>query len=501
MAHHSNPIRHAESNIFAPSLAGSSRLDRRRFLAQAGGGAGLLALAALLADERAARGQIGGAQIAGAEASGPLAPRQPHFAPRARRVIWLFMHGGPSHVDLFDPKPDLVKYAGKPLPASFGQVMTRRAVARNPLLGPIRPFRPRGQSGLEISEFLPHLAQCADDLCVVRSLHGDSVNHPQSVYQMNTGSILMGRPSVGSWVAYGLGSENRNMPAFLVLPDPGGGLKGGPPAWGSGFLPAVYQGVTMRAGQPPILNLEPPAEMSAARQRSMLRLLGQWNRRHLEDRQRDDELSARIASYELAFRMQTAAPDLVDLSAETPETLALYGIDAKETAEFGRRCLLARRLVEKGVRFVQLYSGDTNGWDAHKDIAQNHGLHCRRTDKPIAGLLRDLKRRGLLDDTLVIWGGEFGRMPMSEQGRGRDHNPWGFCAWLAGAGVSGGRAYGATDPVGLRAAEKRVHVRNFHASILHLLGLDHEGLDFYHNGLDQRLTGPDEAHVVPEMIA
>ncbi len=469
----------------------SGHVSRRRFLAQAGGGAGGVALAALLADERS-RG------VAAAEEMGV---RRPHFPPRARRVIWLFMHGGPSHVDLLDPKPELVKYAGRPLPESFGDVMTRRNVARNPLLAPLRPFRPRGEGGLEISDFLPHLAECADDLCVIRSLHGDSVNHPQSVYQMNTGSILMGRPSMGSWVAYGLGSENRNMPAFLVLPDPGGGLKGGPPAWGSGYLPAVYQGVTMRPGQPPILNLAPPPAISPARQRSVLRLLGDWNRRHLEQRDADDELSARIASYELAFRMQTAAPQLVDLSGETGETLRLYGIDAPESEEFGRRCLLARRLVEQGVRFVQLYSGDTNGWDAHQDVDRNHSLYCRRTDKPVAGLLRDLKRRGLLDDTLVIWGGEFGRMPMSEQGKGRDHNPWGYSAWIAGAGVTGGRAYGATDPIGLRAAENPVHVRDFHASLLHLLGLDHEDLTYFHNGLDQRLTGPDEAHVIPELIA
>jgi hypothetical protein len=468
-----------------------SHPSRRRFLAQAGGGLGALALAALLADERQA---IGAPMAAETE-------KQPHFEPRVKRVIWLFMHGGPSHVDLLDPKPDLKKLAGEPLPDSFGMVMTRRKVATNPLLGPIRPFAKHGASGLEISDFMPEVAKHADELCVIRSLHGDSVNHPQSVYQMNTGSILMGRPSVGSWLAYGLGSENRDLPAFVVLPDPGGGVKGGPPAWGSGFLPATYQGVTMRPGATPILHLKPPPEISAAQQRRTLDLVQQLNREHLSARGGDDELSARIAAYELAFRMQAAAPDLVDLATESDETRRLYGLDEKVTAEFGQRCLLARRMIERGVRFVQVYSGDTNGWDAHNDVLDNHGKLCRATDGPIAGLLTDLKRRGLWKDTLVIWGGEFGRMPMSEQGKGRDHNPWGYSVWLAGGGIRGGMAYGATDPVGLRAAENKVHVHDFHATLLHLLGLDHHDLSYFHNGLDERLTGPGEARVVEEVLA
>ncbi|HUE70884.1 MAG TPA: DUF1501 domain-containing protein [Pirellulaceae bacterium] len=471
---------HPANSVFQPS--------RRRFLAQAGGGMGALALAALLADERAA-------------AAPGQAEKEPHFAPRVKRVIWLFMHGGPSHVDLFDPKPDLKKLAGEPLPDSFGMVMTRRKVATNPLLGPIKPFARHGESGLEISEFMPEVAKHADELCVIRSLHGDSVNHPQSVYQMNTGSILMGRPSVGSWLAYGLGSENRDLPAFVVLPDPGGGVKGGPPAWGSGFLPATYQGVTMRPGATPILHLQPPPEISAAQQRRTLDLVQQLNREHLAARGGDDELSARIAAYELAFRMQAAAPDLVDLASESEETRRLYGLDEKVTAEFGQRCLLARRMIERGVRFVQVYSGDTNGWDAHNDVLDNHGKLCRATDGPIAGLLTDLKRRGLWKDTLVIWGGEFGRMPMSEQGKGRDHNPWGYSAWLSGGGIKGGMAYGATDPVGLRAAENKVHVHDFHATLLHLLGLDFHELSYFHNGLDERLTGPGEARVVEDILA
>lgn len=467
-------------------------LSRRGFLARAGGGAGLLALTSLLADER---------RLQAAASDSAFTTTKPHFAPRAKRVIWLFMHGGPSHVDLLDPKPELEKYAGKPLPASFGEVMTRRNVARNPLLGSIKPFRPRGKSGLPISDFLPHIAGHADDLLVIRSMHGDSVNHPQSVYQVNTGGILMGRPSVGSWVAYGLGSENRDMPTFVVLPDPGGGAKGGPPAWGSGFLPATYQGVTMRTGGTPILNLQPPASISPAQQRRTLDLIQRFNYRHLEGRPADDELSARIAAYELAFRMQAAAPELVDLSGESAATSRLYGIDQPTTREFGQRCLLARRMIESGVRFVQLYSGDTNGWDAHNDVLDNHTRYCGRTDLPVAGLLADLKQRGLMDDTLVIWGGEFGRMPMSEQGKGRDHNPWGYSYWMAGAGLRGGRAFGATDPIGLRAAEDQVHVRDFHATLLHLLGLDHERLTFENHGLDERLTGPNEAHVVQGLLS
>ena len=458
--------------------------NRRSFLAQAGGGVGALALASLLRDDALA-------------ASNPLAPRLSHFAPRAKRVLWLFMHGGPSHMDLWDPKPDLIKYAGQPLPPSFGLVMTRRKVAKNPLLGPIKPFRPHGQSGLEISEFLPHIARHADSLCVLRSCHGDSVNHPQSVYQMNTGSILMGKPSVGSWITYGLGSENRDMPAFVVLPDPRGGLKGGPPAWGNGFLPATYQGTTLRPGTNPILNLKPPADRD---NNALANFLRRANQEHLAARDHDDTLQARIQAYELAFRMQSAAPEVVALTSETDATRKLYAIDNKETAEFGTRCLLSRRMLERGVRFVQLYSGDTGGWDAHKNVLQNHTTWCRRTDQPIAGLFDDLKARGLWDDTLIIWGGEFGRMPMSEQGTGRDHNPWGYSIVLGGGAVKGGMAYGSTDPIGLRAEQNKVHVHDLHATILHILGINHERLTVKHHGKDERLTDV-AGNVVKEILA
>ncbi|MBX6311677.1 MAG: DUF1501 domain-containing protein [Isosphaeraceae bacterium] len=452
--------------------------SRREFLRQAGNGFGALAATWLLFQEG----------LLAAEPVNPLAPKPPHFPGKAQRVIYLFMHGGPSHLELFDPKPDLQRLAGQPLPESFGPVATRRNVAHNPLLGTKRSFTRCGQSGIEISDLFPHLARCADDLAVIRSCWADSVNHPQAVYQMNTGSILMGKPSLGSWVGYGLGTENQDLPAFVVLPDPGGGIKGGPPAYGAGFLPASYQGTLVRSGPSPILDLRSPVAMTDDRQRKTLDLIGRLNAHHLKQRGEDSELSARIQAYELAYRMQSAAPEAVDLSQETEETKHLYGLDDRHTAEFGTRCLLARRLVERGVRFVQLYSGDVNGWDAHDDVEKNHAAMCAKTDRPIAGLLTDLKRRGLFESTLVVWGGEFGRMPMSEGGKGRDHNPHGFTVWMAGAGIKGGIVHGATDAVGLRAEVDRVHVHDLHATILHLLGIDHRRLTFFHNGREERLT-------------
>ena len=455
--------------------------SRRDFLSGSGSGIGALALATMLLDS--SRPALG-----------------THFKPRAKSVIHLFMHGGPSHMDLFDPKPALTRHAGQPLPESFGPVLTRRNVGHNTLLRPVRPFRPRGESGLEISDFYPHLAECADDLCLLRGCHGDSVNHPQSVYQMNTGSVLMGRPSLGSWLAYGLGTENNNMPAYAVLPDPEGAPKGGPPAWGSAFLPAKYQGTLMRAGAEPILNLKPHESISRREQRAALDLIRQINQHHLERRDFDSDLEARVSAYELAFRMQTEAPVVVDITGETQATRRLYGIGEKDTDDFGRRCLLARRMVERGVRFVQLYSGGRIGWDAHENVEKNHSLLCRRTDRPIAGLLKDLRDRGLFDDTLVIWGGEFGRMPMNEQGVGRDHNPWGYTVWLSGGGVKGGIAHGATDEVGLRAVDGKVHIRDLHATILHLLGIRQEELSFSQNGREERFT-EIVGKVVQEILA
>ncbi len=454
--------------------------SRRSFLRQAGGGLGAVALTWLMAQES-------GAEV--------LAP---HFAPKAKRVIYLFMHGGPSHLETFDPKPELQRLAGSPLPESFGQVSTRRQVARNPLLATKRTFHRSGESGLPISDLLPQIAVHADQLAVIRSCWADSVNHPQAVYQMNTGSILMGKPSLGSWVSYGLGTENQDLPAFVVLPDPAGGIKGGPPAYGAGFLPASRQGTVIRPGTNPILDLAPPSDMSPQAQVKMLELLARFNHRHRENRDADTELDARIQTYELAYRMQSAAPEAVELGRESRATRHLYGLDSPMTNDFGTRCLLARRLVERGVRFVQLYSGDVTGWDAHDDVETNHSRMAGKTDLPIGGLLTDLKARGLLDDTLVIWGGEFGRMPMSEGGKGRDHNPHGFCVWMAGAGIKGGTVHGETDAVGLRAEVDRVHVHDLHATILHLMGIDHTRLTFPHNGRDERLT--DTSGVVVNSI-
>ncbi|MBI4624851.1 MAG: DUF1501 domain-containing protein [Verrucomicrobia bacterium] len=474
------------SHCCGPNGPATRPTSRRQFLRHAGGGFGMLALASMLGRD----GLLAAAPHAPlrAGAPNPLAPRPSHFPAKAQRVIFLFMSGGPSHVDLFDPKPDLIRLAGQPIPESFGTFKTRRAVAKNKLLAPLRAFKPYGESGIEVSDFLPNIATCVDDLCLLRGCHGDSVTHPESVYQMNTGSILMGRPSLGAWATYGLGTENQNMPAFVVMPDPAGWVKGGAPAWGNGYMPASYQGTILRGGESPILHLNTPKGISAEQQLATVDFINQLNRQNLVPGAEDSELAARIGAYELAFRMQQHAPDVVDVAKETAATRQLYGLDDKITAEFGHRCLLARRMVERGVRFVQLYCGDTNGWDGHSDMEGNHSKLCAQSDLPVAGLLKDLKSRGLLDSTLVIWGGEFGRMPMSEGTNGRDHNPHGFSMWLAGGGVKGGQVIGATDAVGLRAESEKTHVHDIHATILHLLGMDHTRLTFRHNGRNERLT-------------
>jgi hypothetical protein len=466
--------------------AGVNRLtSRRRFLERAGGGFGMVALASLLKRDSLLADAV---THHAPRITNPLAPQTTHFAPRAKRVIFLFMSGGPSHVDLFEPKPELARLAGQPIPESFGSFKTRRNVAKNKLLPSLRPYRAHGQCGMEISAWLPHIASCADDICLLRGCHGDSVTHPESVYMMNTGSILMGKPSLGAWAAYGLGTENQNMPAFVVMPDPAGWVKGGAPAWGNGFLPAAYQGTVLRGGASPILHLNTPDGISGAQQQATVGLINQLNREGLAASEQDSELAARISAYELAFRMQSHAHEVVNVGGESAATRKLYGLDKPVTAEFGLRCLLARRMVERGVRFVQVYCGDTNGWDGHSKMDENHSRLSAQSDLPVAGLLKDLKSRGMLDDTLVVWGGEFGRMPMSEGPDGRDHNPHGFAMWLAGGGVKGGTVIGATDDVGLRAAVDKTHVHDVHATLLHLLGFDHERLTFKHGGREERLT-------------
>jgi uncharacterized protein (DUF1501 family) len=457
----------------------------------------MIALASLLDQE----GLLAAPDESARRGRTPLAPREPPDSARAKAVIFLFMSGGPSHLDTFDPKPELQRLDGEKLPPSYGPVKTRRGVDKNRLLATRRTFSRHGACGMEVSDWLPHLAACADEIALLRGCYCDSITHPQAVYQLNTGSVMMGRPSMGAWVTYGLGTENQNMPAFVVMPDPGGVVKGGPPAWGSGFLPADYQGTVMRGGPHPIANLTPPVGVSAAEQRATLDLVQKLNTEHLRARESDSALAARIAAYELAFRMQSHAPEIVDVRAESAATRALYGLDRPECAEFGLRCLLARRMVERGVRFVQVYCGDTNGWDAHSDLEKNHSTLCARMDRPAAALLKDLKQRGLLESTLVVWAGEFGRTPMSEGASGRDHNPYGFCAWMAGGGVRGGRIIGQTDSIGLRAVgDDRTHVHDLQATILHQLGLNHRTLTFLHNGREERLTENDGA-VIEKILA
>ncbi|MFO0959818.1 MAG: DUF1501 domain-containing protein [Isosphaeraceae bacterium] len=466
------------SNHRCPGPGRFAPVGRRDFLRGLGAGFGLLPLADLVAREDRP------------DPKNPLAARPGHLPARAKRCIFLFMVGGPSHIDMFDPKPALDKIHGQPLPPSFGKVVSQ-FVENDPIcLGCTRKWGKYGQSGMDMSDLIPNMHPLADDIALIRSCHVDSVIHAPAHYQMNTGRIQMGFPSLGSWVTYGLGSESENLPAFVVMTQPEGTPEGGAPCWGPGFLPSAYQGTLFRPGPNPIVNLKPPEGVSPGRRRRTLDLLGEMNRDGLDPE--DSELSARIASYELAFRMQAEAPEAVDLGQESEETRELYGINDRKTADFGTRCLLARRLVERGVRFVQVYSGGgpvATQWDAHDDVNANHEHMCGRTDKPVAALLTDLKRRGLLEDTLVVWGGEFGRTPVSQKGsRGRDHNATGFSMWMAGGGVKGGTILGATDEIGLNAIESKAHINDLHATILHLMGLDHLKLTVLHNGRDERLT-------------
>jgi hypothetical protein len=444
--------------------------SRREVLRRAGAGFGSLALAALLADDT----------DAGGLPTDSLAPKSPQLPARARRVIFLFMPGGPSQVDTFDPKPRLNQDHGKPAPKLYlGQ--TRK------LLASPWKFCKQGQSGLEVSELFPHVGASADQLCVIRSMVGDDVNHPGGCLLMNTGERVATRPSLGAWVTYGLGTENQNLPGFIAIgPGP---LIEGARQYGAGFLPAAFQGTFVSDLKNPISNLK-NVQVGPERQRRELDALRRLNEMHLDHQPDDSRLSARIESFELAFRMQSEAPDTFDLARETDATRRLYGIGDNATDVFGRQCLLARRLVERGVRFVQLYhtTGGFQPWDQHSDLKGGHARNALATDRPIAGLLHDLQARGLLDETLVIWGGEFGRTPAAEGTDGRDHHPYGFSMWLAGGGVRGGLAHGATDEFGWDAVEDRVHVHDLHATILHLLGLNHEKLTYRHSGRDYRLT-------------
>jgi hypothetical protein len=425
-----------------------------------------------------------------ASAGEPLAPNPPHHGPaRAKAVIFLFMAGGPSHLETFDPKPLLNQLNGKPRPKEFGEAKYQFISTDARLLGSKRKFRKHGRSGIEVSDLFPHVARCIDDIAVVRSCHCNMVVHSAAQYELFSGRTAPGFPSMGSWVVYGLGSESRSLPAYVVLPDRSGALEAGQPMYTNGFLPAAYQPTMLRSGPHPVRNLDLPTGIDRQTREKTQRFIDAMNR--VSAAPIDDELNARIAAYELAFRMQTEAPEVFSLAGETPATQDLYGIGIEPTDDYGRRCLLARRLVERGVRFVVCVSGGGPGsqqWDAHDDIEENHLRMAARTDKPIAGLLTDLKRRGLLDETLVLWGGEFGRSPEAQGGKGRDHHNLGFSIWLAGGGIRGGQVVGATDAIGLRAVEDPCHFRDIHTTLLHQLGLDQERLTFLHQGRRERLT-------------
>ena len=457
--------------------------NRRDFLRRGGAGFGALALASMLGDSRLLA-ELGDAQ---GTAGKPAIDKVPHTPGRAKSVIFLFMEGGPSHLDICDRKPLLNKLAGQPLPPSFGSVITAMGESHAPILASRREWKQYGQSGLEFSNWVPHIAEHADDLCVIRSCVSDGINHAGGVCQMNTGHIFGGRPSLGSWVTYGLGTENENLPAFVVMKDNESEVVNGVRNWGAGFMPATYQGVMFDDGPQPISNLYTPKSITEARQSGKLAFLKNLNDEHFKGRGDNSELAARINSYELAFRMQAEAPGAVDLRHESEATRKLYGMDSRRTENFGRMCLLARRMVERGVRFIQLYSGAGSKWDAHQKIESNHGQHCGEVDRPVAGLIQDLKQRGLLDSTLVVWGGEFGRTPMSEKGDGRDHNPTGFSMIMAGGGVKGGTIIGETDDLGLRAVKDKLHVHDLHATILYLMGVDHSKLTFMHKGRPERI--------------
>ena len=454
--------------------------NRRELLRDACCGFGGLAFAAML--ER---------QNLRAAALNPLAPKPPQMPDKAKAksVIFLFMAGGPSHIDTFDPKPLLTKLNGQKRPAEFGEAKYQFVSANATLLGTKRTFRKYGQSGIEISDLFPHLAQSADDMAVIRSCHGDMVVHSAAQYQLLTGRIIPGFPSMGSWVIYGLGSESESLPAYVVMPDPKGALEAGQPMYANGFLPAVYQPTMFRPGNRPVLNLELPKGVSLDERRRTLDLIRGLNQANMQPD--DTEFAARVNAYDLAFKMQTEAPAIFDLKTESPQTLDMYGIGKEPTHDYGRRCLMARRLVEKGVRFVCVVSGGGPGnmqWDAHDDIEENHLRMAAQTDQPMAALLRDLKQRGMLDSTLVFWGGEFGRSPESQGSKGRDHHNLGFSMWMAGGGVKGGQVVGATDEIGLRATVEPHHLRDIHTTILNQLGLSQDALSYMHQGRKERLT-------------
>lgn len=476
------------SNVDCLTLSGL--LHRREMFTRLGTGLTGVALASLLAESAA---QAATVESAAEHVQGP------HFAPRAKAVIQLFQHGGPSHMDLFDPKPELAKRDGQPMPKYFTDLVA--ITAHGGLLGSPYQFSPAGQCGIEYSEIIPHIASCADDIAVVRSMFTEHNNHEQALWMMHGGLIVSGRPTIGAWVNYALGSESRNLPAYVVLRNdatlPVDGIRN----WSSGWLPPRYQGVHFRNSGTPVLYLQPGENVPAGVQQLRSELLRNLNETHrLAHPAIDQQLEARIASYELAGRMQMTAAEALDLSQETKETQELYGLDQPVTASYARRCLMARRLIERGVRYVQIFV-EGQRWDTHADNAKATKKICDETDQPSAALVKDLKRRGLLESTLVIWGGEFGRTPVSQGGSGRDHHKQGFSLWLAGGGIKGGQAYGATDELGYNAVENRVKVSDLHATVFHLLGLDHRQVNYHLRGRDERLTDVYDAKVLSPLLS
>ena len=472
----------------SPFSSGVSSLSRRDFLRDAFCGFGGIALASLLHDETGR-----------SQAAGPLRPKATTHLPPARNVIFLFMAGGPSQLETFDHKPLLNKLHGQPRPKEFGEAKYQFIKSDAKLLGTKRTFRRYGESGIEVSDLFPHISSCVDDIAVIRSCFGDQVVHSAAQYELFSGRTVPGFPSMGSWGLYGLGAETSSLPAYVVMPDPLGALEAGQPMYMNGFLPAAYQPTMFRPGTNPVLNLDLPSHVDLKNRRRTLQLVRELNEATLQSG--DDDLEARLKSYDLAFRMQSRAPEVFDLSQETRETQELYGVGQQPTDDYGRRCLLARRLVEHGVRFVCVVSGGGPGnmqWDAHGDIEENHLRKASETDQPVAALLKDLKRRGLLDETLILWGGEFGRSPEA-QGNGRDHHNLGFSMFMAGGGVKGGRGVGATDDIGLRAVKSPHHFRDIHATMLHQLGLDQHQLTYRHLGRDERLTFL-EGNVIDEIL-
>ncbi|MCO8124386.1 DUF1501 domain-containing protein [Stieleria sp. TO1_6] len=476
---------------------------RREFLWQTGGGFSAAALTSMLAGD----GFLSPGNLSASESAGsinPLMAKPPHFAPKAKSVIFLFMYGGPSHIDTFDYKPTMVGMDGKTVDVpTFGRGGKKTG---GRIVEPRWDFAQHGQCGKWVSTLFPNVAKHVDDIAFLHSMTADSPIHGSAMLMMNSGKILSGSPSLGSWATYGLGSVNENLPGYVVMLDPKAGPISGAKNWSSGYMPATYAGTVFRTKGAPILNLDRPKGMSQEVQRALIDSIQQANDRHFAPRQDNSDLESRIASYELAYKMQSAAPEAVDLATEDEKTLSMYGIDREETNDFGTRCLIARRLVDRGVRFVQLYSGgahNDDNWDAHGDLELNHNRHAGRTDLPIAALLTDLKQRGMLDETLVIWGGEFGRQPTAEyaEGSGRDHNSYGFTMWMAGGGIKGGVSFGTTDELGAAAVENPLHVKNLHATALHQMGLDPNQLSYFYSGLEQKLVGVEHVEPIHQIIA